>query len=153
MATTPYGSWKSPLAPSLIVERSIGLIGVRMDGDAIYWLQQRPREDRAVVVRGAASPRDVVDAPFSVRTRVHEYGGGAWTVADGTLYFSNFGDGRLYRQAAGAAPEALTPPPPAAARGWRFADGIIDQRRHCWIGVREDHTADGMPANAIVAVD
>src|ERR1051326_3462997 len=111
MATTPYGSWKSPITSTLIVERSIGLIGVRMDGDAIYWLEQRPRENRAVAVRGAAPPRDVVDAPFNVRSRVHEYGGGAWTVADGTLYFSNDQDRRLYRQGIrGGGPQPPTPP-------------------------------------------
>ena len=30
---------------------------------------------------------------------MHEYGGGAWLVADGAIVFSNFADGRLYRQA------------------------------------------------------
>ena len=151
MATTPYGSWKSPITSTLIVERSIGLIGVRMDGDAIYWLEQRPREDRAVVVRGAASPRDVVDAPFNVRSRVHEYGGGAWTVADGTLYFSNDQDRRLYRQAIGdGTPQPLTPDGP-----WRYADGIMDRVRRRWIGVREDHSnASGHePENTIVAIE
>jgi dipeptidyl aminopeptidase/acylaminoacyl peptidase len=50
-------------------------------------------------------------------------------------------------------PQALTPEPPAHGRQWRFADGVIDQRRSRWIGVREDHTVDGEPVNAIVAVD
>ncbi len=73
---------------------------------------------------------------------------------DGTVYFSNFADGRLYRQARGASePQALTPEPPAPGRDWRFADGVIDVRRSRWIGVREDHTGEGEPVNAIVAVD
>jgi dipeptidyl aminopeptidase/acylaminoacyl peptidase len=151
MATAPYGSWKSPITSTLIVERSIGMMGVRLDGDAIYWLEQRPRENRAVVVRGAAPARDIVDAPFNVRSRVHEYGGGAWTVADGTLYFSNDQDRRLYRQAVdGGTPQPLTPEGP-----WRYADGIIDRARRRWIGVREDHSnASGhTPENTIVAVD
>src|SRR5215469_3860696 len=150
MATAPYGSWKSPITSTLIVERSIGLPDVRLDGDAIYWLEQRPRENRYVVVRGA-DRRDVVDAPFSVRTRVHEYGGGAWTVADDTLYFSNDQDRRLYRQRIdGQTPQAMTPEGP-----WRYADGIIDRARRRWIGVREDHTDAAVhnPENTIVAVD
>ena len=92
--------------------------------------------------------------PFNARTRVHEYGGGAWTVRDGTVYFSNFADGRLYRLAPDASePQALTPAPPARTGSWRFADGVIDHRRNRWIGVREDHTAEGEPVNTIVAVD
>ena len=109
-----------------------------------------------MVVRAeeGAAPTDMTPAPFNARTRVHEYGGGSWTVRDGAVTFSNFADGRLYRQASDvSAPVALTPEPPARDRQWRFADGVIDHRRNRWIGVREDHTAGGEPVNTIVAVD
>jgi dipeptidyl aminopeptidase/acylaminoacyl peptidase len=155
--TAPYGSWKSPITSDLIVAQSIGLSEVRLDGNDIYWLEGRPQEQgRNVVVRRAAdgSTSDITPSPFNARTRVHEYGGGSWTVVDGTTYFSNFADGRLYRLARGASePQALTPAPPAPGRGWRFADGVIDHRRNRWIGVREDHTAEGEAVNTIVAVD
>ena len=39
---------------------------------------------------------------FNVRSRVHEYGGGAWTISGGVLYFSNDSDQRLYRLDAGS---------------------------------------------------
>ena len=153
----PYGSWKSPITSDLIVAQSISLSDVRLDGGQIYWLEGRPQEQgRSVVVRADADGRriDVTPAPSNVRTRVHEYGGGAWTVWDGTVYFSNFADGRLYRQAPDAStPQPLTPEPPARDRQWRFADGVIDHRRNRWIGVREDHSLGGEPVNAIVAVD
>jgi dipeptidyl aminopeptidase/acylaminoacyl peptidase len=156
--TGPYGSWKSPITSDLIVAQSIALSEVRLEGGTIYWLEGRPQEQGRFVVVGAedsgarAAPRDLTPQPFNVRTRVHEYGGGAWTVCDGTVYFSNFADGRLYRQNA-STPEPLTPAPPDGGRGWRFADGIIDSARKRWIGVREDHTGGGMPINATVAVD
>jgi hypothetical protein len=99
--TAPYGSWQSPITSDLIVTQSISLSEVRFDGQAVYWLEARPQEEgRNVVVRAGgagASTTDIVPKPFNVRTRVHEYGGGAWTVAFGVLYFSNFADGRLYR--------------------------------------------------------
>jgi dipeptidyl aminopeptidase/acylaminoacyl peptidase len=157
--TAPFGSWKSPITSDLIVAESIALAEVRHDGGFIYWLEGRPREQgRNVIVRtdtAGGGSADVTPKPYSVRTRVHEYGGGAWTVAGGVIYFSNFADGRLYRQAdIGAAPEPLTPSPPDPQRQWRYADGIIDGGRKLWIGVREDHTvASGQPANSIAAVD
>jgi dipeptidyl aminopeptidase/acylaminoacyl peptidase len=155
--TAPYGSWKSPITSDLIVAQSITLSEVCLDGGHVYWLEGRPQEQgRCVVVRAGGDGRatDITPPPYNARTRVHEYGGGSWTVWNGTIYFANFADGRLYRQEAGAsAPQALTPEPPARGRQWRFADGVIDRRRSRWIGVREDHTVDGEPVNAIVAVD
>jgi WD40-like Beta Propeller Repeat len=155
--TAPYGSWRSPITSDLIVAQSITLSEVCLDGGHVYWLEGRPQEQgRYVVVRGNADgrPTDITPPPYNARTRVHEYGGGSWTVWNGTVYFSNFADGRLYRQVPGTSePQALTPEPSARGRQWRFADGVIDQRRNRWIGVREDHTLDGEPVNAIVDVD
>jgi dipeptidyl aminopeptidase/acylaminoacyl peptidase len=155
--TAPYGSWKSPITSELIVAQSIALSDVRLDGNDIYWLEGRPQEQgRNVVVRyaGDGPATDVTPPPYNARTRVHEYGGGSWMVADGSVYFSNFADGRLYRLARGASePQALTPAPPAPGRDWRFADGVIDLRRNRWIGVREDHTVAGEAVNTIVAVE
>src|SRR6516164_9587875 len=128
----PYGSWKSPITSDLIVAQSISLSDVRLDGGGIYWLEGRPQEQgRSVVVRGGEGGQatDTTPQPYNARTRVHEYGGGAWTVSDGTVYFSNFADARLYRQASGAPqPEPLTPEPASRGRDWRFADGVIDKR-------------------------
>jgi hypothetical protein len=126
--TAPCGSWQSPITSDLIVTQSIGLSEVRFDGQDVYWLEARPqKQGRNVLVRGrgaGSGTNDIVPKPFNVRTRVHEYGGGAWTVALGVLYFSNFADGRLYRLAPGESePAPLTPAPLAHDRQWRFADG------------------------------
>jgi dipeptidyl aminopeptidase/acylaminoacyl peptidase len=156
--TAPYGSWPSPITSDLIVAQSVGLSDARLDGEYVYWLEGRPQEQgRLVLVRASwrgGNATDVTPKPFSARTRVHEYGGGSWAVSNGTVCFANFSDGRLYRQSEGAArPEPLTSAPPARERQWRFADGVIDRRRRRWVGVREDHTVEGEPVNAIVAVD
>jgi dipeptidyl aminopeptidase/acylaminoacyl peptidase len=143
----PCGSWKSPITSDLIVAQSIVLSEIRLDGGQPYWLERRPHEaGRSVVV----SRRDLLPPPFDVRTRAHEYGGGAWTVADGALYFTDDKDQRLYLLKRGAAePEPVTPEGP-----FRYADGIIDARRRLWIGVCEDHSDSGHePANMLVAVD
>lgn len=149
-----YGAWKSPITSDLIVAETIGLGGVIVDGDDIYWTESRPGEGgRNVLVRRTADGgrEDVTPAPFNARTRVHEYGGGAATVHRGVVYFSNFADQRLYRLAPGGAPEPLTPAPGDGAR-YRYADGVIDAARHRWIGVREAH-AGARVDNAVVAVD
>ena len=154
--TARYGSWKSPITSDLIVAQSISLSDVCLDGEDVYWLEGRPQDQgRYVVVRAGSDgqPTDITPLAYNARTRVHEYGGGSWTVHNGTVYFSNFADGRLYSQVEGVCePRPLTPEPPGRGQ-WRFADGVIDARRSRWIGVREDHTGDGEPVNAIVAVD
>jgi dipeptidyl aminopeptidase/acylaminoacyl peptidase len=148
----PYGSWKSPITSDLIVSGTIGLGQIALDGEDTYWSEMRPTEGgRYVVVRRTPDARmcDVTPPPFNVRTRVHEYGGGAFVVADGTLYFSHLADQRLYRQDPGADPRAITP-----EAGLRYADGVIDRRRGRMICVREDHTAAGRePVSSLVSVD
>ena len=133
----PYGRWRSPVTSDLIVAGTIGLGQPSLDGQDVYWIEQRPGEaGRNVVVRRAGGKTtDLTPSAFNVRTRVHEYGGGAYVVEAGQVYFSNFADQRLYRQDPGTEPRPLTP-----AAALRYADGVIDLARRQLICVREDHT-------------
>lgn len=149
----PYGSWKSPITSDLIVTGSIKLGQLALDGADVVWSEMRPTEGgRYVVVRrppdGPAV--DVTPPPFNARTQVHEYGGGAFTVAsDGSVYFSNWDDQRIYRQDPGGNPRPITP-----QGDWRYADGVVDRRWDRLICVREDHTVAGREAvNALVWLD
>jgi len=97
----PYGSWKSPITSDLIVSETIMPGQIVLDGENIYWIETRPAEGgRCVIVRRSPDGRiaDVTPPSFNARTLVHEYGGGSFVVTDGTIYFSNFTDQRLYRQ-------------------------------------------------------
>ncbi len=170
--TTSYGSWRSPITSDLIVSSAIRLGEVRLDGADpygadIYWSELRPAEGgRQIVVRygpdpslsgGLGSTRDLTPAPFSVRTRVHEYGGGAYVVHQGTVYFSNFADQRLYRHTAAEEPVALTPKVKPVG-GLRYADAVVDAQRDRLICVVEDHRhskgggQSGEAVNAIASV-
>jgi dipeptidyl aminopeptidase/acylaminoacyl peptidase len=152
--TAPYGSWRSPITSALIVADVINIVRpvqIALEGGDIYWIETRPTENgRTVIVRRSPDETvvDVTPPGFNARTTVHEYGGGAFTVEDGTVYFSNFVDQRLYRQSPGATPEPITP-----EAGLRYADGVIDRRRRRIICVCEDHTREGHePANSLVAI-
>ncbi len=148
----PYGSWKSPITADLIAAGAIGLGQATMDGDDILWNEGHPTEGgRNVVVRMTLDGRmaDLIPLPFNARTRVHEYGGVSYLRVDGTLYFSNFADQRVYRVIPGSEPQPITP-----AVDLRYADGVVDRRRNRMIYVREDHTNAGREAvNTLVSLD
>src|SRR5438093_12702803 len=117
----PYGSWKSPISANLVATSSVTFGQIVTDGAEIYWIEQRPAEGgRHVVVRRASGGAitDVTPPPFSARTRVHEYGGGAFTVADGVVYFANEEAQQIDRQRPGSPAGRLTrrsaPRPPDA---------------------------------------
>ncbi|MGI8644162.1 MAG: S9 family peptidase [Thermomicrobiales bacterium] len=145
----PYGTWPSPITAQDVAAGGVRLGQVVMDGHDIYWVEGRPGEaGRNVVVRWRNDERkDITGTVFNVRTRVHEYGGGAFTVAGETLVFSNDADGRLYVQAPGTSARPMSP-----ADNRRYADVTIDRERQRVICVQEDHRGDGEPANTLVAV-
>ena len=157
-----YGSWTSPITSDLIVASSIGLGGVLIDGGDVYWIETRPQEQgRSVIVRCSQSGQQNDVPPtvpqngqpaFNVRTRVHEYGGGAYLVSSGVVYFCNDADQRLYRQEGTAPPVPITEAP-AKPRGLRYADGIMDAAHNRMIWVCEDHqTGSDQPINKLVDI-
>ncbi|MBI3245964.1 MAG: S9 family peptidase [Deltaproteobacteria bacterium] len=147
-----YGSWKSPITSDLIVAATVGLGQIQLDGEDVYWIEARPTEGgRNVILRLAPDglATDMLTAPLNARTRVHEYGGGSFTVHRGMVYFSHFPDQRLYRQQPGEEARPLT-----AAGALRYADAIVDHRRQRLICVCEDHSVQGKePTNSLVSVD
>lgn len=147
----PHGSWISSITTDLIVAGTISLGQIAVDGSDIYWLEGRPTEGgRNVLMAYSADGqiRELTPAPLNVRTRVHEYGGGAYWVDDGLVYFVNYGDQRLYCLRPGQKPTPITPNLPL-----RYADGVIDKARQRMICVREDHSRPGQEAiNTIVAL-
>ena len=82
--TLPYGSWPSPLSIELAVGSSRGLSEPLPDGEDIYLLESRPEEKGRVVLLRRTPDGELADmAPgLNVRSRVHEYGGGAYTVTE-----------------------------------------------------------------------
>lgn len=166
-----FGTWTSPITSAVIVGDAISLDQVQIDGNDIYWIEGRPREQgRCVLVRHRALPplpgvsatdvpahtgatEDVLPAPWNVRTRVHEYGGGAYLAEGGVVYFSHFSDQQLYQATAdGVAPG--TPLPLRTGDTARYADACLDRHRQRLIAVREVHGDTTREAiNSLVAID
>ncbi len=99
-------------------------------------------------MRGApfSEPVDVTPPGFNVRTTVHEYGGGAYLLHDGTVYFSHFADQRLYRQEPDGDPVPIT----ADSGGRdRYADGRITPDGRWLICVRERHPEPEDPSGVV----
>ncbi len=148
---SPYGSWKSPVTSELIVTGSIRLGQIVLDGDAIYWTEGRPSENgRSLIIKWTADGgmEEMTPAGFNVRSRVHEYGGGVFTVHDEALYFSNFLDQRLYAQYPHGLAEPLT-----AEGGLRFADAVVDAARGRIVCVREQHRKGEEAQNSLIGLN
>ncbi len=149
----PYGSWPSAITADLVAEDAVGLSQPRLDGSDLYWIEARPEEDgRKVIVRqnNRGTVSDVLPEGFNARTRVHEYGGGDYCVHEGTVWFSNFTDQRLYRVDRDADPTPVTPAPDDPGT-LRYADGVVTPDGAWVICVRESHTGDEV-VNDLVAV-
>ncbi len=156
MQVAPFGSWKSPITADSIVAGSIGLGSIVIDGTDIYWLESRPQEaGRNVIVRRTADGKttDITLPEYNVRSRVHEYGGAAYTVADGRVYFSNVKDNCIYVQDLRSEdPESVRQLTRDSKR--RYADLTIDAQHQRLICVQEEHDAPGLEAlNTIVSID
>ncbi|MDG2990079.1 S9 family peptidase [Candidatus Synechococcus calcipolaris G9] len=160
--TSPFGTWRSPLTPDLMTSQSIGLGEIRTHGQDIYWLETRPQEKgRSVLVRQEKGwqgnndhpnpqPVTLLDPSYSVRSRVHEYGGGAYWLDGSQIFFVNEADQQIYGldPQAGGVPYALTNHPNA-----RFADGVVDRHHNRLICVQEQHSpGEREVINTLVAI-
>ena len=150
--TLPYGSWPSPLTASAVTAASSRFDGARYVGAEIWWAEGVPAEGGRTTVRrrrADGTVEDLLAAPWSARSRVHEYGGGAWTASDdGVLFFVDGADQRVRSIRPGGTAVTLTPPQPGDAYGgltWQH--GML-------LAVREREVLGAsVPARAIVRID
>jgi dipeptidyl aminopeptidase/acylaminoacyl peptidase len=147
---TPCGAWTSPISAAVVAAGAVPLSQVMLDGPRLAWLEGRASEAgrTTLMLHDAGGTRELTPAPFNVRTRVHEYGGGACLLAGGDVFFSHHVDNRLYRVTGNSEPTALTHD---GTR--RFADFVLDRARQRLIAVREDHSSGATyPTNTLTAV-
>jgi dipeptidyl aminopeptidase/acylaminoacyl peptidase len=147
----PCGAWTSPITAAAVAAGATPLSQVMLDGGDVFWLAGRASEGgRNTLLRlSSGQVEELTPAPLNVRTRVHEYGGGAVLVADSHVWFSNFADNRVYRLGRTGG----EPVPVSAGGDERWADFVLDRARQRLIGVREDHSdASTYPDNTLCAL-
>lgn len=150
MTALPFGSWPSPLSPASLTAATRRLDEVRVDGDDTYWVESRPWEGgRDVLVRHVGATDEVVDVVgegVNVRSRVHEYGGGAYAVRSGTVVVATMPDLRVHVVEGDGALRAITP-----EGGFRYGGLVLGDEFA--LAVREDHSGDGEPINTLVRLE
>ncbi len=141
-----HGSWPTPITSEVVVARAVRLGELVIDGDDVIWAEGRPAAlgRTALVCRKPEGELvELLADSLSVRSAVHEYGGGAWWVTDGVVWFVNWSDQRLYRRdPASGRCQPLTPEP-EVPRGDRYADGTVSHDGTWMACVRERHPAGG----------
>jgi dipeptidyl aminopeptidase/acylaminoacyl peptidase len=148
----PCGAWTSPITAAVVAAGATPLSQVILDGGDVFWLAGRASEGgRNTLLRlSSGQVEELTPAPLNVRSRVHEYGGGAVLVADSHVWFSNFADNRVYRLGRTGG----EPVPVSAGGDERWADFVLDRARQRLIGVREDHSgALTYPDNTLCALN
>lgn len=148
MIDAPFGTWESPITAEMLTSKTIAFQDLVLDEEDIYWSEMRPQEGgRYVIVKYHADGKaeDLLPEAYNARTRVHEYGGAAFTVHQGIIYFVNYKDQRLYKILPHQKPEPIT------EEGIRFADLHVTPEGI--VAVAESHQTEGEPQNFIALID
>lgn len=151
MTQAAYGHWPSPISAELLTTQGVRLSEPQTVGDTLYWLETRPQEKgRTVLVCDQQGQRkDLLPAPHSIRTRIHEYGGAPYFATPALIFYVLDSDQRIYvYDLATQTSRALT-----GEGAYRYADFCFDEPRNRLIAVREDYTRDSHnPTSTIIAI-
>ena len=143
-----YGNWLSAISSELIAGDSLSIDEPLLTAEAIYYIERRPQESgRCVIVKvNNNKTTDILPAPFSARSRVHEYGGGCYCIAEKQIFFINDSDQDIYCVKNHQIKRITT------STNNRFADFIYDKKHHRLIAVCETHNNDHV-TNSIVSIN
>ncbi|MFZ4742760.1 MAG: S9 family peptidase [Betaproteobacteria bacterium] len=145
------GAWPSPLSAQLLAQAGSALMWSQPMGDDVWWDEVRPHQaGRTAIV--SRQQGDILNAPWSARSQVHEYGGISWLglIRQGQqmLAFVNKDDQRIYITAPKGEPRALSPQAPPG-QSHRYID-MISVGDEIWC-IRERHE-EGRVSRDLVAI-
>lgn len=146
----PYGSWDSPIGINEVVSAGASMSDLIGDGADLWWLETRPEQDsRTTVMRlqdGQVS--EVTPGQVNVRSRVNEYGGGAFHVRDGVLAYCDDADRTVKLRSPDGTTRIITSGDPRV----RYGDLRVHPKVPMVLAVREDHRVAGEPETTLVAL-
>ena len=154
----PCGTWPSPISAEWVTRAAPAVHFVSAHGDSLFWVESRPWDaGRNVIMRKTLDGdlKDLLAPPFSHQSRVHEYGGCAYTVHGDHLYFVNARDQRIYALKIAAQPHHgsdQTPYPITPEGPWRFADLMVDPHHQRLIAVGERACENDEAENTLLAI-
>jgi dipeptidyl aminopeptidase/acylaminoacyl peptidase len=140
----PYGSFSSPISAELVAKGSVAIRQILIEDDELYWIEGRPEENGRAVAVQYSTKKDVLSAPYYIRTTVHEYGGKCSEIFDGTIYFSNFADQNIYKLSREGTVSKIT-----NSSVLRYGDFAIHPNGKWLYCVLEDHTKKDFVENCI----
>jgi len=145
-----FGNWPTPISSALAAGATSHLDEAVIYGSELWWLERRPDQgSRVDIMRQTPSTTNGrLPADFSCRSRVHEYGGGSYCVADNGVYFVNDQDQDIYFLGHDDQLRRIS-----TTKDTRYADLTLDTTRQRLICVQEQHYPDRSPANSIIAID
>ncbi|VXC55745.1 S9 family peptidase [Pseudomonas sp. 9Ag] len=136
---TPYGFWMSEWTAEKAASASRDFAELRAGHGGLFWIQYDPADARCTLWYWRnGTTQCLTPTGFSLRSRVYEYGGGAFTLTDDGVAFVNEKDQQIYLQAvdgsSASQPAALT-----SRLQCRYGDLQYDRRRGAILAVEEAH--------------
>jgi dipeptidyl aminopeptidase/acylaminoacyl peptidase len=142
-----YGFWDSSWSSDRAAAAGRDFAELRAGLGGVVWLQYDPADARSTLWHWTPQRlRCLTPDGLSVRSRVYEYGGGAFCLTDKGLAFVNEADQQIYWQRLGAAPVLLT-----RQDDCRFADLQFDPVAQTIVAVEEAHGA-GQVSHRLVGI-
>ena len=136
------GFWRSSWSAELAAQASAELMELKATEQAVYWTEYSPIDGRTLLYSADFIQRQPVlltCEDYSVRSRVNEYGGGAFSVIDDLHWlFINEADQQIYlqRRVALSQPQPITDYPHC-----RYAEPLYDSAQHCLIAIEQAEEA------------
>ncbi|WPC06561.1 prolyl oligopeptidase family serine peptidase [Pseudomonas benzenivorans] len=143
----PFGFWDSAWSSDQAAAAGRDFAELRAGLGGLVWLQYDPADGRSTLwYWTSAALRCLTPADLSVRSRVYEYGGGAFCLTEQGVAFVGEADQQLYYQPLDAAPERLSNRPHC-----RYGDLHYDARGSALLAVEEAREA-GQVLHRLVAI-
>lgn len=138
----PFGSWQSPITAAMVAGKTPKIFDTLINHKRLFWSESIAAEKgrTGIMMHDGKQHQCILPRPLSAKSKVHEYGGGAFTVEENKVYFVLDDDQRIYSRdfsQSAFIPVALTP-----TGNFRFADLQVDKKNHAIIAVCEEHHAD-----------